>query len=50
MNNWWIHPIKDTGDIVYFVAAFAMDDERKTDGKADYLLDVMFEIKNMLKN
>ena len=49
VNNWWIHPIKDKGDIVYFVAAFTMDDERKTDGKTDQLFDAMVEIKSMLK-
>ena len=50
VNNWWIDPIKDKDSIVYFVAAYAMDDERKTDGKSEELLETMLEIKFILKN
>ena len=35
---------------MYFVAAYAMDDERKTDGKTDLLIDTVFDIKSILKN
>ena len=35
---------------MYFVAAFAMADEGKTDGKTDELLELMLDIKSALKN
>ena len=27
VNNWWIDPIKDKTKIIYFIAAFNVDDE-----------------------
>ena len=35
---------------MYFVAAFAMADEGKTDEKTDELLELMLDIKSALKN
>jgi hypothetical protein len=29
VDNWWINPIEDKKNIVYLVAAFSMDNEKK---------------------
>ena len=36
-NNWWIHPIKNKHEIVYFVAAFAIKDDDENEGKLDQM-------------
>lgn len=47
VNNWWIHPIKNKSDIVYFMGAFATQDIEK-DEKVDELHGLMVDIKSML--
>jgi len=35
VNNWWIHPIKDKKNIVYFVSAFAIKEDDENFGKIE---------------
>jgi len=35
VNNWWIHPIKDKNKIIYFVAAFNVNDEDNDHNQLD---------------
>lgn len=37
VNNWWIHPIKKKEDIVYFVAAFAVNDDDNKQGQLEVI-------------
>lgn len=44
VNNWWIHPIHDKNKIIYFVAAFNVNDEDHEDDKLDAIVDTLKEI------
>ena len=46
VNNWWIHPIKDKNEIVYFVSAFAIKDDDDKEGKLE---NVEAEIRDIRK-
>lgn len=50
VNNWWIHPIKKKGEIVYFVAAFAIKDEDDKETKLDNMESELKEMRTMILN
>jgi hypothetical protein len=45
VNNWWIHPIKDSHKIIYFVAAFNVNDEEHEESKLDTIQNTLAEIQ-----
>ena len=48
VNNWWIHPIKNKNQIIYFVAAFAVQDE--VDNEFEDLDLSIQETRQMIKS
>ena len=50
VNNWWIHPIKNKEKIIYFVAAFNVQDEHKQENKLGELKQDISDVQLQLKN
>ena len=50
VNNWWIHPIKNKNQIIYFLAAFNVKDEMENEGKLENLDVQIQETRKMIKS
>ena len=50
VNNWWINPIKNKEDIVYFVAAFSVNDDNQQQSRLDRLDNRQAETNKLLIN
>ena len=50
VDNWWIDPVKDKEKIVYFVAAFPIEDENDSDEKLDEINENMHRLEKLVTN
>lgn len=50
INNWWIHPIQEKHNIVYFISAFAVSEDDKKEDKIDILEQQMSDMSKILVN
>jgi len=48
VNNWWIHPIKNKEEIVYFVSAFTIKDDDTKEGKLEQMESDLKEMKKLI--